>query len=330
MRTSLGNPRAGALLFGEPAAAGRLSAGMLRVSWGMFPRAARKLSIAWLWVATVAMVVAAPHAAIPLRLPFDILPGAAYLALLGAPMLFRGAEGSEPGHDIQLGAYLGPAYTPPSDMRLLQPGGTDLKLEDIPWLGEPFKAPPYYGYRAIYWLPSGKVGFMGDFTHIKAIADRKKSIRQSGFRDGKRVAAEESLETTFRRLEFTHGYNIITFNVLRRGTPRGPWLIPYAGAGFGLAYPHVEMQRTGAPKQSRTFEYQIAGPAAQVLAGIEWRIGRRISVFLEYKLSCGAINGDLLGGGALTTRLCTHQFLAGPAIHLKARSDIGPAAKPEP
>ncbi len=274
------------------------------------------------------MALASSQAGKRLTLPFDILPGAAYLALLGAPMLVRDGEGSEPGHDIQLGAYLGPAYTARSGLRLLQPGGTNLRFESIPWIGEPFEAPPYYGYRAIYWLPTGTVGLMGDFTHIKAIADRDRNVRQSGFRDGSRVPAAERLDATFRRLEFTHGYNLITFNVLRRGTPRGPWLVPYAGAGFGIAYPHIEMQREGAPRESRTFEYQIAGPAAQVLVGIEWRFAPRLSLFVEYKLSCGAVNGDLRGGGELTTKLCTHQFLAGPAIHLKTRSGAAAAAPP--
>jgi lipid A oxidase len=94
-------------------------------------------------------------------------------------------------------------------------------------------------------------------------------------------------------------------------------LIPYAGAGFGIAYPHVEVQRAGAPDATRTYEYQIAGRALQLLAGIEWRFGRRLSVFVEYKLDCAAIRGDLVGGGAVDTTLCTHQLLAGPALHLR-------------
>jgi hypothetical protein len=29
-----------------------------------------------------------------------------------------------------------------------------------------------------------------------------------------------------------------------------------------------------------------------------------------------------LGGGGIDTTLCTHQFLAGPAVHLRARDAI--------
>ena len=133
------------------------------------------------------------------------------------------------------------------------------------------------------------------------------------------VSAQEPFSATFQRLEFTHGYNLLTVNLVRRGSLGRTGLIPYAGAGLGLAYPHVEVQRATAPQASRTYEYQIAGPAIQVLGGIEWRFGRRLSLFVEYKLSCAAITGDLVGGGTIKTNLCTHQFLAGPAFHVRPR-----------
>lgn len=50
-----------------------------------------------------------------------------------------------PWPDIQVAAYAGPSYTMPSDVRLRQPGGTDLTLYQVPWRGEPFVPPPYYG-----------------------------------------------------------------------------------------------------------------------------------------------------------------------------------------
>jgi lipid A oxidase len=255
-----------------------------------------------------------------LRLPFDLFPGAVYLALLSVPMLSR-REGSPDGApDVQLGAYLGPAYTPPSDVRLTQPGGTDALFHDIPWEGKPFRPPPYYGYRAILWPRSGKLGLMGDFTHIKAISIKDAKVRQTGMRDGAAMPPEEPVSTTFKRLEFTHGYNLITANLLRRGEPKGPWLVPYGGVGLGIAYPHVEMQRAHLPVETRTYEYQVAGPAFQVLGGVEWRFRPRFSLFVEYKLSCAAIRGDLVGGGTVAADLCTHQLPVGIAVHLRARS----------
>jgi hypothetical protein len=211
-----------------------------------------------------------------------------------------------------------------SSLNLVQHGGTDLTFGDIAWEGKPFRPPIYYGYRAIYWLPNTRFGLMGDFTHIKAIAVKERLVEQSGLRDGVPVPATEPLSATLKRLEFTHGYNLFTVNVLRRGMPRDYHLIPYVGAGLGVAIPHVEVQRVGAPQSARTDEYQITGPALQLLGGIEWRFGRRLSLFVEYKLSCAMIHGDLVGGGEVSTNLCTHQLPVGLAVHLRARAVATP------
>jgi hypothetical protein len=255
------------------------------------------------------------------RLPLDVLPGALYLALLSVPAF---AEGSgHEGADAQIGAYLGPAYTAESSLTLVQPGGTDMTFHNIAWQGKPFRPPPYYGYRAIYW-PSDRYGAMLDFTHIKAIAMKDVPVRQSGFKDGDQVPAQAPVSATLKRLEFTHGYNLLTLNALRRAASRGPNLIPYAGLGLGVAIPHVEVQRADQPQAARTDEYQITGPALQLLGGVEWRFGRRLSLFVEYKLSCAMIRGDLVGGGKVTTNLCTHQMPVGLAVHLRAQAGAAP------
>ena len=262
---------------------------------------------------------------IRLRFPFDIFPGAAYLALLSFPAVWRERSGGDASADLQLGAYLGPAYTGGSDLNLVQPGGTDMTFRDIAWEGRPFRRPPYYGYRAIYW-PSDRYGVMLDFTHIKAIAIKDRPVQQSGLKVGDHVPPQAPISATLKRLEFTHGYNLLTLNALRRGASRGPNLIPYFGLGLGVAIPHVEVERADTPQSARTFEYQITGPALQLLGGIEWRFGRRLSLFVEYKLSCAMIRGDLVGGGKVTTNLCTHQLPLGLAVHLRPREEI--AASP--
>jgi lipid A oxidase len=167
---------------------------------------------------------------------------------------------------------------------------------------------------------------MLDFTHIKAIAIKDRPVQQSGFKDGDHVPPQAPVSATLKRLEFTHGYNLLTLNALRRGVARGPNLIPYFGLGLGVAIPHVEVERADKPRSDRTFEYQITGPALQLLGGIEWRFGRRLSLFVEYKLSCAMIRGDLVGGGKVTTNLCTHQLPLGIAVHLRPREAI--AASP--
>jgi len=57
---------------------------------------------------------------------------------------------------------------------------------------------------------------------------------------------------------------------------------------------------------------------------MEWRFGRRLSLFAEYKLTCAMIRGDLVGGGKVTTNLCTHQVPVGIAVHLRARTAAAP------
>ena len=252
-----------------------------------------------------------------LRLPFELFPGAIYLGLMAWPAFLGGGDATRLGADFQLGAYGGPAYTMASPLSFSQAGGTDLRFESIAWEGQPFKPPPYYGLRGIVWPANGQQGLMLDFTHIKAKAVKDASVEQSGMRDGQPVVPQEPLSATFNKLEFTHGYNILTLNLVRRRAPTVAKLVAYAGAGGGVAIPHVEVGRTGWPAKTRTSEYQLAGPAVQILGGVEWRFSPHVSLFMEYKLSCSAISGAVKGGGKVETNLCTHQLLAGPAWHLR-------------
>jgi len=92
---------------------------------------------------------------------------------------------------------------------------------------------------------------------------------------------------------------------------------------WDLALPFHMSRYSGRTRRNQPAPMSIRSPGLlQVLGGIEWRFGRRLSLFVEYKLSCAMIRGDLVGGGKVTTNLCTHQLLAGPAVHLRARDAI--------
>ncbi|HSF47099.1 MAG TPA: hypothetical protein VLA73_01905 [Burkholderiales bacterium] len=119
---------------------------------------------------------------------------------------------------------------------------------------------------------------------------------KDGTRDGLPVPPQEKLSATFSKLEFTHGYNLFTLNLVRRSSFRAKALVAGAGAGAGIAIPYVEVGRTGWPMASRTSEYQMSGPAAQVLGGVEWHFAPHFSLFIEYKLSCAAIRGAVKRG----------------------------------
>ena len=60
-----------------------------------------------IWLTTgllLAVTMAAIGSQMRLRLPFDIFPGAAYLALLSFPAIWREARGGDDGADLQLGS----------------------------------------------------------------------------------------------------------------------------------------------------------------------------------------------------------------------------------
>ena len=93
-----------------------------------------------IWLTTgllLAATMATLDGEIRLRLPFDIFPGAAYLALLSLPAFAERSDRPDGETDAQLGVYLGPAYTSESDLNLAQPGGTDMTFRDIAWEGKP-------------------------------------------------------------------------------------------------------------------------------------------------------------------------------------------------
>ncbi len=292
----------------------------------MHARRPRRLSAETLIIISAVVIASlgGSGSGVRLRLPFELYPGAIYLGLLALPAFLSGGEDALGGSDLQLGVYGGAAYTMAGALKFTQSGGTDLSFGAVAWQGEPFRPPIYYGWRGILWPHNARQGLMADFTHIKAKAVKDSVVDQSGTRDGVPVPPQEKLSATFSKLEFTHGYNLLTLNLVRRRALVGDKLLAYAGAGAGVAIPHVEVGRSDWPPKTRTSEYQLAGPAVQVLGGMEWRVGPHISLFVEYKLSCSALSGAVKGGGSVETNLCTHQLLGGPAWHRLAPQPAAP------
>lgn len=198
--------------------------------------------------------------------------------------------------EVQIQVYGGVNANFSSDVQVRRPtlpaaDGT----YDVDWDGKSFEMPPYWGARAIYWLESSPAwGVAVEFTHSKAYAKLKGDVG-----------------ATFDKLEFTDGNNIVTLNALRRFEPMSYRDIrPYAGFGIGVAIPHVEVELDG-DTGPRTFEYQLAGFAAQALVGLEMPFGPNWSGFVEAKLSYTHINADLDGGGYVKTDIWSPHFAAG-------------------
>ena len=63
-----------------------------------------------------------------------------------------------------------------------------------------------------------------------------------------------------------------------------------------------------------TFAYTYGGLAAQVLAGVDIKLTKRLSVFTEYKLSWAGVNAPMNGGYRIHTNIITNHILAGVAL----------------
>ena len=176
------------------------------------------------------------------------------------------------------------------------PGGVGDFDFDQRWDGKSFETPPYWGVRGTWWIDSMPAwGVSLDYTHAKVYAD--------------------PMPDGWKTFEFTDGLNILTVNALYRFREDGRAWTPYIGAGAGLSIPHVEVQTAeGAPK---TFEYQVAGPAFQIQAGIDYAVNDWLSVFGEYKGNYTINDVDLKGGGSLKTDIFTNAFNLGLSYHWK-------------
>jgi hypothetical protein len=209
-------------------------------------------------------------------------------------------------NETVVSGYVSAPYYHRSDLQLKRPDGTDLTLKKMAWDGDEFYFPIDGGARVIRW--TGSTGVMIDFVHNKAISRLGKGAHGRKIKNG----IVEDVETTgtlkgqpapsplhmtdlFRRLEFTHGNNALLLSGLVRLSPFTPKIRPYLGVGFGVAVPHVEAWFVGESPSKRTNEYQYTGPAFQILAGLELRIGRG-SYYVEYKFIWSAIKAALTGG----------------------------------
>lgn len=255
------------------------------------------------------------------------------------------ALAAPPTKEFMVGAYAGAPYTYASDVTIKNGGTQDFTAERIGWDGEPFDDPIYYGVRVVRWFEGGLRGAMLDFTHSKVLARMQEDVAFKGTLDGAPAPARARIGDIFRKLEFTHGHNMLTLNGLWRLPSLNVRLSPYVGLGAGVSLPHSEVQMK--TERGRTYEYQYTGPALQALIGLEFRVPR-MSYFLEYKFTFakyeaplthrdGSIlfvdlwrqwsrwwTGDAPPGGFISTLLASHQVLGG----LGVRVGTAPAGTP--
>ena len=221
------------------------------------------------------------------------------------------------GAEFQFGAYGGWNGSADSDVTYTNSsvGPDAFTMHGVPWDGLSFVGDggaPYYGLRTTYWFDNHPGwGVMVDFTHAKVRAGADATVPVTGTVLGAAAPATSLVSALFDRLEFTDGLNLLTLNGVYRAEPIGRFR-PYIGAGAGIAFPNVEVTRFGSP--TPTFEYQLSGWTAQLLAGVNVPVWRHVSLFGEYKLSYTDIDADLADGGSLATSILTHHALVGVAL----------------
>ncbi len=254
----------------------------------------------------------------------------------------KSAAASQPTREMMVAFYGGAPYTYPSDVHLKSGDTHDFTVEGVNWRGEPFIDPIYYGVRVVNWFEGGRTGAMLDFTHSKTIGELEDELPFKGIIDGKPAPDKAKLGDVFRRLEASHGHNMLTLNGLLRLPDFGARLSPYVGLGAGINLPHAEVQLKKGGK--RTYEYLYTGPVAQVLIGIEFRVPR-MSYFFEYKFTLASysiplseLDGTKIGlfadlyrqaarwwsgkpppGGFVDMRLSSHEVIGGLGIRFGAK-----------
>ena len=237
----------------------------------------------------------------------------------------------EPGAETVVGAYGGAPYTYPSPATIGK-SGDSFTIDPVHWYTDPFHNPIYYGARIVRWF-SGRAGVMLDFIHSKAIARPGEEAAFSGTIDGKPLPPRARVSEIMKKLEFSHGHNMLMLTGLVRLPGIGPRLSPYAGLGGGVLLPHTEVELAQG-NHPRTYEYNYAGPTGQALVGLEIRLSR-MSFFVEYKFTyadydaplsekdgswLGAdlwrqlkrwIDGEPPPGGHISTTVASHQVVSG-------------------
>ena len=210
------------------------------------------------------------------------------------------------GTETLVAGYIAQPFYDRSDLHMTRHDGTDITLKTLGWDGDALRFPIDGGVRSV--TGSRSFAFMVDFLHNKAVSRLGKGAHGRklanpviedadtvGTLGGQPAPARVKLTDVFERLEFTHGHNVLLFTPIVRLASIAPRIRPYIGIGAGFALPHVEVWFPGGRREERTNEYQYAGPAAQVLAGLEIRSGR-MSYFIEYKFTFAWISAALTNG----------------------------------
>jgi hypothetical protein len=214
------------------------------------------------------------------------------------------------------GGFVGASWTRDTSLRLARPpSATDVTLSPVHYDGEPFQAPPYYGYRVALHPASRWFGVEAELIHMKVIADTHRTTIAEGTFEGAALSGPLPVSAVAQRFSISHGVNLLLVNALFRRAADAPsrhprWiLLGRAGAGRSISHPESTIA-------GRSYEaYEWGSFAIQGSGTIELRIMRRLYVSAEYKLTRTA-QRVTIDGGTARTPLVTQHLASGLVFHL--------------
>ncbi|CUH78628.1 outer membrane protein [Tropicibacter naphthalenivorans] len=196
--------------------------------------------------------------------------------------------------EVELSFYTGWQTLPHSRISGDLPNGGGSYDELVGWTGKSFSPPPYYGARATWWRTED-LGFALEYTHTKAY-----------------MPSATRAKLGFSRMEFSDGHNVATVNVMKRWSNKWGNVTPYVGGGIGFAFPHVDATHASG---SRTYGFQLTGPAVRAIAGASYQINDRYSLFGEYQFTFSHNNGTFDQGGTFKTNIKTNALNVGFSVN---------------
>jgi len=193
--------------------------------------------------------------------------------------------------------YMGGNTTRPADVTV-KGDGYNLTFSKVEFEAQPFKTPPYYGWRIGRFLSgSRRLGVELEFIHLKVIAN------------------PEQLRPQVERYRMTHGLNFVVANLTSR-VPFGRSAYgdaPFAlvtRIGGGVTVPHAETTVFGQAQE----QYEYGGLGAHAAIGLDVRLRGRLSLVTEYKMTYATPAIATAGGGSGRTTTLTHHAAVGLAF----------------
>ncbi len=196
-------------------------------------------------------------------------------------------------------------------------------LEDVSWEDHSLERPsiPYIGFRAGRWFERRPwLGLAIDVVHYKVFAETGRNVRIQGTLEGSEIAGLVRMNSLVSQYDVANGVNLWLLAAMGRRRlarsaehPDGR-LRPYAGVGLGptLLYTHSTVLGQGRSG------YELGRLGAEILAGLEWQLGRRLSLLIEVKRTRTEANGSIRGGDSATTLESNH-LVAGAGYHFPHR-----------